>query len=109
MQEDDSTKDASSERSAAGHSGPLQYDIRVKGHLDARWASRFIGLRLTNEDDGSTLIHGPVLDQAALHGLLQQFRDMGMPLLSVTPVRADGADEATDQPSIHESNERNLT
>lgn len=95
MQADDSTKDASSEHSAAGQNRPLHYDIRIKGHLDARWASRFTGLNLTNEDDGSTLIHGPVVDQAALHGLLQQLRDMGMPLLSVTPVRADGPDEAT--------------
>lgn len=64
----------------------LQYDIRVKGHLDARWAAWFGGLTLTKNIDGTTLIHGPVADQAALHGLLQKLRDLGVPLVSVTQV-----------------------
>ena len=92
MQAGDHTEETGSEASGADQNGPLQYDIRVKGHLDARWGSRFTGLHLTNEDDGTTLIHGPVVDQAALHGLLQQLRDMGLPLLSVTPGRTDGSD-----------------
>jgi len=92
MPGDESTQDGDGGSSVAGQPAPLHYDIRVEGHLDARWASRFSGLRLTNEDDGTTLLHGPVVDQAALHGLLQRLRDMGLPLRSITPVSADGAD-----------------
>ena len=65
------------------------YEIRLKGHLDTRWAAWFDGLNLTNESDGITLIQGPVADQAALHGLLQKVRDVGLPLVSVTQVEAD--------------------
>ena len=72
--------------------GTLQYDIRVKGHLDARWAAWFGGLTLTNDIDGTTVIHGPVVDQAALHGLLQKLRDLGLPLVSVTQVKAHYGD-----------------
>jgi hypothetical protein len=60
------------------------YRIRVKGHLAPRWATRFDGMTLTKQDDGTTLIQGLVVDQAALHGLLQQVRDTGLPLISVT-------------------------
>jgi hypothetical protein len=63
---------------------PGWYQIRVKGHLSTRWATRFDGMTLTPHDDGSTLIQGPVVDQAALHGLLQQVSNTGLPLLSVT-------------------------
>ena len=63
-----------------------QYEIRIQGHLDARWAAWFDGLTLTRERDGTTLIHGPVVDQAALHGLLQKVRDVGLPLVSVRNV-----------------------
>ena len=66
-----------------------RYEIRLKGHLDARWAAWFDGLTLTRESDGTTLIQGPVVDQAALHGLLQKVRDIGLPLVSVTPVDPD--------------------
>lgn len=59
------------------------YEIRIKGHLDDRWASRFEGLTLTLEDNGDTLLTGRVVDQAALHGLLKKVRDLGMPLISV--------------------------
>lgn len=59
-------------------------EIRIKGHLDARWAEWFDGLTLTNNSDGTTLLHGPAVDQAALHGLLHKVRDVGLPLLSVT-------------------------
>lgn len=62
------------------------YEIRVKGHLDGRWAARFDGLQLTHDDDGTTSVRGRVVDQAALHGLLQRVRDFGLPLLSVVQV-----------------------
>jgi len=62
---------------------PGRYEIRVKGHLDARWADRFEGLSFTHESDGTTILSGPVVDQAALHGLIRKVRDLGLPLLSV--------------------------
>jgi hypothetical protein len=60
-----------------------QVVIRVQGHLDPRWSAWFDGLTVTTEPDGTTRIHGPVPDQAALFGLLQKLRDVGLPLLSV--------------------------
>ncbi len=71
---------------------PARYEIRIEGHLDARWADRFEGLHFIHESDGTTILSGPVVDQAALHGLLRRVRDLGMPLLSVirrTPGDAD--------------------
>ena len=65
----------------------MQYEIRVDGHLDTRWATWFDGLSLTKEHDGTTVISGPVEDQAALHGLLLRLRDVGIPLISVTPTQ----------------------
>ena len=62
------------------------YEIRLKGHLNDRWAEWFEGLTITLEEDGNTLLTGPVIDQAALHGLLKKVRDLGMPLISVSPV-----------------------
>ena len=61
----------------------LQYEIRIRGHLDDRWSDWFDGLTITLEDDGNTLLSGQVIDQAALHGLLKKVRDSGMPLVSV--------------------------
>ena len=78
-----------SERSAGPHHDPGRYEIRLKGHLDSRWAAWFDGLSLTNESDGTTKIHGPVADQAALYGLLQKVRDIGLPLVSVTQIQPD--------------------
>ena len=66
-----------------------RYEIRLKGHLDARWAAWFDGLNLTHQSDGTTVIHGQVADQAALHGLLQKVRDIGLPLVSVICVEPD--------------------
>jgi hypothetical protein len=65
----------------------LQYDIRIRGHLDDRWADWFDGLTITLEDDGNTLLSGQVIDQAALHGLLKKVRDSGMPLVSINRVQ----------------------
>jgi len=69
------------------HHEPERYEIRIKGHLDDKWAGWFEGLTITREDNGETLLTGPVVDQAALHGLLRKVRDLGMPLLSVSRVR----------------------
>jgi len=78
--------------------GAGRYEIRLKGHLDSRWAAWFDGLTLTNCSDGTTTIHGPVVDQSALHGLLQKVRDVGLPLISVTPIEPDQPDSPTSQP-----------
>ena len=74
---------------------PLVYQIRIKGHLGRDWTDWFEGLSITLEDNGETLLTGPVIDQAALHGLLKKVRDVGMPLLSVIrvePAQVDGPD-----------------
>jgi hypothetical protein len=73
---------------------PELYEIRIKGYLDDRWAGWFEGLTITLEENGNTLLTGPVMDQAALHGLLKKVRDMGMPLVSVSPVEPGLADAA---------------
>ena len=70
----------------ADTSQPTVYQIRVKGHLGSQWKDWFGGLTVTLEDNGETLLTGPVADQAALHGLLRKMRDLGMPLVSVVSV-----------------------
>ena len=65
---------------------PMAYQIRLKGHLGREWTDWFEGLTITLEENGDTLLTGPVIDQAALHGLLKKVRDLGMPLLSVNRV-----------------------
>jgi hypothetical protein len=73
-------------------SNPAVYQIRIKGYLDNQWTDWFEGLTITLEQNGDTLITGPVVDQAALHGLLKKVRDLGMPLISVSPVEPSPAD-----------------
>ena len=68
------------------------YEIKVKGHLGCQWTDWFGGLTITQEDNGDTLLTGPVIDQAALHGVLRKVRDLGMPLLSVIRVKPGQAD-----------------
>lgn len=70
----------------------MVYRIRIKGHLDPQWENSFGGLTITLEDSGDTLLSGPVIDQAALHGLLRKVRDFGMPLISVNLVKSGHAD-----------------
>ena len=70
-------------------SQPTIYQIRVKSHLGSDWTEWFEGLSITLENNGDMLLTGPVVDQAALHGLLKKVRDLGMPLVSVNPVQSD--------------------
>ena len=71
---------------------PMVYQIRIKGHLGRQWTDWFEGLTITLEENGETLLTGPVVDDAALHGLLKKVRDLGMPLLSVNRVEPGQAD-----------------
>jgi hypothetical protein len=73
---------------------PVIYEIRIRGHLGHPSEDWFDGLTITLEDNGNTLLTGPVVDQAALHGLLKKVRDLGMPLISVTGVEPDQDDAA---------------
>lgn len=67
-------------------SQPDIYEIRLKGHLDARWTGWFDGFTITLTENGETILTGSVADQAALHGLLKKVRDLGLPLLSINPI-----------------------
>ncbi len=71
---------------------PVVYEIRIKGHLGSQWTDWFGGLTITLEEDGVTILTGPVVDQAALYGLLRKVRDLGMPLVSVIQVKPGQAD-----------------
>jgi hypothetical protein len=71
---------------------PTAYQIRIKGHLGRQWTDWFGGLTISLEDNGDTLLTGPVVDQAALHGLLRKVRDLGTPLISVNRVGPDPAE-----------------
>jgi hypothetical protein len=78
-------------------SQPMVYQIRIKGHLGRQWTDWFEGLAITLEDNGETLLTGPVVDQAALHGLLKKVRDVAMPLISVNRVKPGEADASDVQ------------
>ena len=79
-------------RAAPGQ--PMVYQIRIKGHLGPQWTDWFEGLTIKLEEDGDTLLTGPVVDQAALHGLLRKVRDLGLPLVSVSPLQHGQADQS---------------
>jgi len=68
---------------------PGRYEIRLKGQLEDRWADWFDGMTLTHQSDGTTVIHGPVVDQSALYGLLRKVRDLGLPLISVMHIEPE--------------------
>jgi hypothetical protein len=75
----------------------MVYQIRIKGHLDPHWSAWFLGLTITLEANGETLLTGTVVDQAALYGVLRTVRDLGIPLLSVNRVKAVEADASEVQ------------
>jgi hypothetical protein len=75
-------------------SQPVFYQIRIQGHLDSQWTDWFSGMTITLEENGTTLLIGPVVDQAALHGLLKKVRDLGLPLVSVCPLKHGQADQS---------------
>ena len=78
---------------------PMVYQIRIKGHLDCEWTDWFGGLTITLEDNGETLLTGPVRDQAALYGLLKKVRNLGMTLISVCSIEPGPAETAEIAPS----------
>jgi hypothetical protein len=100
---EDRTNRTATGASAAEHTSTPQYEVRVKGHLGSRWAAWFDGLTLTTEDDGITVMRGPVIDQAALHGLLQTLRDVGIPLISLTQLPPDTPTTEGTAPEHEES------
>jgi len=77
--------------------GAGRYEIRLKGHLDSRWVTWFDGLTLTTCSDGTTTIQGVVVDQSALHGLLQKVRDVGVPVISVHRAEPMQPDQPADE------------
>ncbi len=84
--------------STEDHHEPGRYEIRLKGHLDTRWADQFEHMRFTHASDGTTILAGPVVDQAALYGLLRKVRDLGLPLLSVVHIGPERPDVPDVQP-----------
>jgi hypothetical protein len=92
------------------HHEPGWYEIRIKGHLDNRWADRFENMRFTHASDGTTILAGPLVDQAAVHGLLRKVRDLGLHLVSfiqVGPTPMNGLDGNTD--TDHRSTQETTT
>jgi hypothetical protein len=81
-----------------GAGGPARYEIRVRGVLDRGWSGWFEGLTVTSDEAGQTVIAGPVVDQAALHGLLAKVRDLGLPLLSVRRLGPGPEAEEPEEP-----------
>ena len=72
------------------------YQIKIKGHLGSHWSEWLENLTITRDEDGNTLLTGPVVDDAALHGILKKLRDLGTPLLSVNRVEPEQADEEVE-------------
>jgi len=96
MSETHTSLGTSSETSPEDHCEPGLYEIRIKGHLDDRWVDWFGGMTITLEENGETLLTGPVVDQAALYGLLKKVRDLGLPLRSVNYLESGLADRSDD-------------
>ena len=91
-------------------SHPMIYQIKIKGHLRRDWTDWFGGMSISLEDNGNTLLTGPVIDQAALHGLLRKVRDLGLPLVSVLqvdPKQANGPDGNMDSEHNRSAKETN--
>ena len=89
---------------------PGLYEIRIRGHLENRWADWFEGMSLTHAENGETLLTGPVTDQAALHGLLRKVRDLGLPLISVIQVdrrQANGPNDIRETDHNRSKEEKN--
>jgi len=85
------------------------YQIKVKGQLDRQWSDWFEGMTITPDEDDTTLLTGPIVDDAALHGLLKKVRDSGLRLLSVNPIEADQASETGNEKldaALSEQNEK---
>ena len=95
---DDTTHPPASAAPTADPDVP-RYEIRVAGRLGARWAAWFDGLTLTVDQDGTTALRGPVVDQAALHGLLQKLRDLGVPLVALTRLDDPATHQLSPQPT----------
>ncbi|MFC1997351.1 hypothetical protein ACFLXI_07070 [Chloroflexota bacterium] len=76
----------------------MKYKIRIKGHMDTKWADWFEGLQITHEKDGTTTLYGPLPDQAALHSNLRKIRDLNLQLLSVKQVKFDAQDGTLTNP-----------
>ena len=89
--------DRSDSTPPAAHDARPHYEIRVQGRIGSRWSAWFDGMTVTAEDDGTTVIAGPVADQAALHGVLQKLRDLGIPLVSLTPSTPDAPTHQTTE------------
>jgi hypothetical protein len=85
---------------------PMVYQIRIKGHLGPQWTDWFGGLTITLEDNGDTLLTGPVVDQAALHGLLKRVRDLGLPLISAIRVKPPRQMRPRSNSNLREESER---
>ena len=84
------------------HEPPLdQYEICVRGHLDQRWSDWFEGFKIALKDNGETQLSGPVVDQAALYGLLIKVRDLGLPLVSVNSTHAKQTEPSDRQTGEH--------
>jgi hypothetical protein len=92
------------------HREPGCYEIRLKGHLDAQWADQFENMSFTHASDGTTILAGPVVDQAALYGLLRKVRDLGLPLIAVNqvdPKQANRPDGNVDTDHHRSNKEKN--
>jgi hypothetical protein len=80
-----------------GSENPTVYEIRIKGHLGSEWTDWFEGLTIQLDEDGETVLTGPVADQAALHGLIKKVRDVGLPLISVVSLESDHLEGQEDK------------